>query len=90
MRNPIRSTKTKEYDLFLKILIESRKESGVGQRELGKKLDRTQSYVSKLERGDQRMDVIELVQYCAAIGVPAAHVILKLEAAIKTTSSICV
>lgn len=84
MRNPIRSTKTREYDLFLSILTDARKESGVGQRELGRRLERTQSYVSKLERGDQRMDVIELLAYCNAIGAPASHIVLRLEAAIKS------
>lgn len=83
MRNPIRSTKTREYDLFLAILLESRKESGVSQRELARLIDRTQTYISKIERGDQRMDVVELLAYCGGIGVPASHVVLKLEAAVK-------
>ena len=88
MRGLIRSTKTREYDLFLSVLLESRKESGVSQRELARRIGRTQTYVSKIERGDQRMDIVELLAYCAGIGKQASHLVLRLELAVKSENGV--
>lgn len=79
MRQPLRSTRRPEYDRFLVILTDARKESRVLQRELARRLGRTQGYVSKVESGAQRLDVLELVDYCRAIGASASLVVLKLE-----------
>lgn len=42
------------------MLKQARKESGLDQEELAKLLGKTQSYVSKIESGQRRVDVIEL------------------------------
>jgi transcriptional regulator with XRE-family HTH domain len=44
-------------------LITLRKENSFTQRELAKKLSITQSYVSKVESGQRRLDVLELKKY---------------------------
>ena len=44
-------------------LISLRKERLLTQRELAKKLSITQSYVSKVESGQRRLDVLELKKY---------------------------
>jgi transcriptional regulator with XRE-family HTH domain len=60
---------TRDYGVFLKTLRRLRDESGRTQSEVAKSLKRTQSVVSKCERGERRLDVIELRAYCNGIGI---------------------
>ncbi|MBE7410872.1 MAG: helix-turn-helix transcriptional regulator [Leptospiraceae bacterium] len=50
---------TKEYKIFQKLLKQARKESKLTQVEVSLKLEQPQSYISKIEAGDRRIDVIE-------------------------------
>lgn len=65
MRKSIHNAK---YRLFCELLIETRQQAGVTQVQLGRRLRWTQSSVSKVERGERRLDVIELLAWTAAIG----------------------
>ena len=60
---------TREYQIFLDLLREVRQRAGVTQEELSKRLAATQSFVSKCERGERRMDVVELRTWCQALGI---------------------
>jgi transcriptional regulator with XRE-family HTH domain len=51
------------------LLIKARKDAGVTQEQLAKRLNRPQSFVSKCENGERRLDVIELLQFLQSIGV---------------------
>ena len=64
-----KSIYTKEYATFLRHLREARRASGVTQEELARRLKQTQSTVSKIERGERRLDVIELRRVCRALGI---------------------
>jgi len=55
--------------LLLESLKGIRKESGLTQMELADKLQRPQSYISKYERGERRLDLIELSDICKACQV---------------------
>lgn len=52
-----------EYKAFLKKLRQARKEAGLTQVQAAKKLGKPQSYVSKCESGERRVDVVELRKY---------------------------
>lgn len=60
---------SEKYDRFRELLIEARKEAGLSQVGLAEKLSRPQSYVSKYERGERRLDVIEFLEVARAIGI---------------------
>lgn len=45
----------------------------------GGRLGRPQSFIAKLEGEERRLDVIELLEVCAAIGVSAVDVVAALE-----------
>ena len=58
-----RSTQTKEYTKFTERLREARTEAGLTQVQVAKKLKRPQSYLSNIESGQQRVDVVELQRF---------------------------
>lgn len=58
----------RSYAAFTDLLKEERKSAGLTQAKLAKKLRRPQSYVSKYERGDRRLDVIEFLEIARVIG----------------------
>jgi transcriptional regulator with XRE-family HTH domain len=59
---------TQRHQEFIQFLVEARKAAGVTQVELAVRLDRPQSFVSKVERGERRIDVIEFCQVAEALG----------------------
>jgi len=74
-----KSVFTGEYDKFRRLLIEARAGAGLTQVEVAERLSRPQSFVSKYENGERRLDVIEFLQVTRAIGVDAGRLIKKLE-----------
>jgi transcriptional regulator with XRE-family HTH domain len=60
---------TDAYGAFLQALIAARKAAGVSQAELGRRLGRDQPFVSLIERGVRRVDVIEFYAIATALGV---------------------
>jgi transcriptional regulator with XRE-family HTH domain len=74
---------TKEYALFLSHLRAARKAAGLTQEQVAERLGQTQSFVSKCERGERRIDVVELRAFCQAIGISFADFIQELETAMQ-------
>jgi transcriptional regulator with XRE-family HTH domain len=65
----LKSRTRREYAAFLRHLREVRERTRVTQVELARRLKSTQSFVSKCERGERRLDVVELRLWCEALGV---------------------
>jgi transcriptional regulator with XRE-family HTH domain len=74
-----KSAFNKNYMLFLSHLRHTRKLAGLTQEEVAKRLQQTQSFVSKCERGERRIDVIELIAFCKAIDISIEDFILQLK-----------
>ena len=79
-----RSPFGREHDRFRRLLIDARKRAGLTQATVATRLHRPQSYVSKYESGERRLDVIEFVQVADAIGVDPATVIKSLRRPIRS------
>ena len=58
-----RAIYTKDHNAIVERLKKARFESGLGQIEVAEKLGRTQSYVSKIESGQRRFDVLQLKEF---------------------------
>lgn len=54
---------SKEHNFLIERLREARIEAGFGQGEIAKRLGKTQSYISKIESGQRRIDVVELKEF---------------------------
>ena len=64
-----RSLHTPEYGRFRSLLVEARKKAGVSQADLAKALAKPQSFVSKFERGERRLDIVEFKAVADALGL---------------------
>jgi len=58
-----RSIYQDDHKKIVERLKQARIEAGLGQVEVAKKLSRTQSYVSKIESGQRRFDVLQLKEF---------------------------
>jgi len=54
---------TKDHKLIIEKLKQARNDAKLSQYQVAKKMDRTQSYVSKIESGQRRVDVIQLKEF---------------------------
>ena len=69
------------YRRFRALLRQIRQEAGLSQVALSAKLQKTQVFVSRSERGERGIDFLETVDYCAACKVPVAQFLARLEPA---------
>lgn len=72
-----------EYKILLCLLREIRERSGITQTELAKELGTDQTFISKIETGERRVDIIELKSICEALGVDLQDFINQLIKKIK-------
>src|SRR5690349_1040036 len=79
-----KSAFTPEYQEFLRLLREKRLRAKVTQVELAHRLGQTQSWVSKCERGERRLDIVDVRSFCLAIGVPFVDFVREFDAVVGT------
>ena len=76
-----KSIHSAHYAVFLKVLREARERAGLTQLQLARKIGETQTFVSKCERGERRIDVVELKTFCQAFGLTLKQFVRVLERA---------
>ena len=74
-----KSTFTREYQVLCSLLRETREQAGLTQIDLAHRLGETQSFISKCERGERRLDVVQLRVFCAAMQVKLPAFIAEWE-----------
>jgi len=80
-----KSIHSANYLVFLKMLKKARQDAGFTQSELARKIHETQTFVSKCERGERRIDVVELRTFCRAFGMNLTTFASALDRAIGRT-----
>lgn len=78
---PLSSLRSDLYRRMIELLVEARKKAGITQVELGKRLGQRQTFVSKFELGERRLDVAEFVAVSRAIGAHPYDIIRAAEEA---------
>jgi transcriptional regulator with XRE-family HTH domain len=74
-----------EYRLFVSQLRKAREEAGLNQAELGKRLGETQSFISKVERGERRLDFVELDTFCGALEISVVDFAKRFERSVSAS-----
>lgn len=79
----MKSVFTDEYNEFLKIMIAARKQAGMTQQRLAELLNKPQSYVSKYERRERRLDVVEFLAIAKVLELDPCNVIKQIDCLIS-------
>ena len=66
-RIPMKSVFTKEHGIFLEVLVAARTSQGLTQAVVAERLKKPQSFVSKYESGERRLDVVEFFSVARAL-----------------------
>ena len=72
-----------EHTALRKLLTAQRREGELTQSALAERLGMPQSFVSKVERGERRLDVIEFARYMSALGGDPVQAFSEMVRAIK-------
>ena len=72
------STNSPQYQVAVEWLVNQRHLCGVTQAELSQRLGKHQSFVSKYENGERRLDIAEIMEVCKALGVDPHELVNSL------------
>ena len=68
-----KSIYSKEYKAIIERLKKARFDAGLSQQAVADKLGKPQSYISKIESGERRLDVAEMKKFAAIYKKPTDH-----------------
>ena len=68
---------------LVSLLREMRIEAGLTQVDLGGRIEKDQTYVSRYESGQRRLDVLEVREICQVVGVTLEEFVKRLETVLK-------
>jgi len=66
------------YDHLRSLLVKARESAGLRQEDVARRLKRPQSYVSKIELGERRLDVVEYIEFARAIEADAIRILSQV------------
>jgi transcriptional regulator with XRE-family HTH domain len=75
----LKNIHTDDQDALCQILRQVRAQADLTQAELASKLGVPQSFVSKYESGERRLDILELREVCAALNLSLPAFVRRLE-----------
>ena len=58
-----KTIRSKEYAVFIERMKKAREETGLRQIDVAKKMKRPQSYISRVESGEYRLDILEVKEF---------------------------
>lgn len=74
-----RNPHTRARKLLRDLLVQARNDAGLRQQDVADRLKKPQSFVSKYESGERRIDVAELHEICKALGIRASTLMARFE-----------
>ncbi len=79
----LKSIHSTEQAALRKVVRESRLQAGMTQAQLADRLKLPQSFVSKYESGERRLDVLELRRVCVALNISLVDMVQQIERELK-------
>ena len=73
-----KTLRSKGHRTLIDILVESREQAGLTQRDLAARLKRPHSFIGRIEAGERRVDVIEFIEIVRVMGFDPEHLFAKL------------
>ena len=80
-----RYTGSTEQSRLRRLLRQIRTDAGLRQEDLAVRLKQSQSFVSKYESGERRLDLLELQQICNAVGLSLEEFVRRFEGSTNET-----
>lgn len=74
-----------EHQALLNLLKKYRSEAGLTQVQCSKALNRPQSFISDVESGTRRLDIVQLRDLCKVLGISLSELVQELEKAITAS-----
>ena len=74
-----KSLHSKAYKRLTELLVQARHDAGLTQQQVADELGRPQSFVAKYEKGERRLDVVELIEICRAISATPIEIVETIQ-----------
>ena len=74
-----------DYQVFRTLLVNARVASGLTQMQIAERLNKPQSYISKYERGERRLDFPEFIELADILEVDVAAFVRDYRSALAPT-----
>ena len=74
---------SENYRSIVRSLRAVREEKGVHQADLGRAIGKKQSHISKIERGDRKLDVLEICSIARALDMDAVELFARITVQVK-------
>jgi transcriptional regulator with XRE-family HTH domain len=78
-----KNAQTSQRQHLQALLRQVRVDAGLRQADLAKRLKQSQSFISKYESGERRLDLLEIRQICEAVGITLVEFVSKLEGSLN-------
>ena len=75
------------YQIFRSLLVAAREKSGLTQVAIAERLGKPQSFISKYERGERRIDFTEFMELADILEIDIADFVSSYQSTIFKTSS---
>lgn len=79
----------REYDVLLTLIKRHRKNSGLTQVACSRALGRPQSFMSDVETGSRRLDIVQLRDLCKVMGIDFQVLIAEFEMYLSADVGTC-
>jgi transcriptional regulator with XRE-family HTH domain len=72
------------HQAIVEVLRKTRLQSGLFQQDLAVKLGKSQAYISNIERGERRVDLVEFYEIATALGADPVELFAEIAAEIAS------
>lgn len=72
------TSRSRRHARLVELLVETRREAGISQVELARRMGLRQQWIAHMESGARRIDVVELIDICRALDCDCVELFRKI------------